>query len=161
MQRMHPTFAGHRPTGGDQRLRRDLPAEHPDRGHRRRHPAVEVVLQSLQVEQLDQGVDHGLPAGHTVDVESHAGAVVNRFTHAAHRSGERRRSMTEPAKMRDHARQSACPSRWTRIRLVEPEVFGGAPATMTTTSPASKPGTSSIAMSTCSTMASVVCDRAG
>ena len=72
MQRMHPALAGHRPAGGDQRLRGDLTAEHPDRRDLRRDPAVQVVLEPLQVEQLDQAVDHGLTARNTVGVERRA-----------------------------------------------------------------------------------------
>ena len=86
MQRMHPALAGHRPAGGDQRLRGDLAAEHPHRRHLRRDAAVQVVLESLQVQQLDQAVDDGLPARNAVDVQGDTsrvaggGQIVTPFT---------------------------------------------------------------------------------
>src|SRR4029077_17134420 len=83
MQRVHTALAGHRPAGGDQGLCGDLATEHADGRHLGGHAAVEVVVDSFQIQKSDQGVHHGLATGDAVTVEGHARGVVNQVTHAA------------------------------------------------------------------------------
>ncbi len=69
---MHPPLGGHGSPSRDQGLTRHLPAEHPHRGLWRAHPAEDVLLDPLEVEERDQPIDDRLPARHAVGRERHA-----------------------------------------------------------------------------------------
>ena len=136
---MHAAARVDRAPGGDQRLPRDLAAEHPGRPVRRADAAEQVQLEPLEVEQRDEVVEGGLPAA----TPSSASAT------AAGRQPDRRSGS------RIRQAWSSSPSRCTRIRLVDPDAPGGEPATITTVSPGLNRPIDRIALSTWRTIASV------
>ncbi len=73
---MDLAVVGDGPAGRDQRLPGHLAAEHPGRAVRRAHPAEQVELELLEVEQLDELVEDGLAArpavGGGLDGNGHA-----------------------------------------------------------------------------------------
>ena len=143
MQRVHGPVRLHGAPGRDQRLPRDLAAEHPRRAVRRADAAEQVQLEPLEVEQRDEVVQRGLAGHHRRPTGSDLRCGPEDVTRAI---------LAEPAAPQAW---SSSPRRCTRIRFVEPDVPGGEPATMTTMSPALNRPIDRIALSTWRTIASV------
>ena len=57
MQRVGGPLVGDGPARGDQRLRRDLPAEDPGHHRAAARAPEDVLLDPLQVEQIEQGIE--------------------------------------------------------------------------------------------------------
>src|SRR5699024_8582576 len=69
VHRVHVTFLGNGAPRRDQRLPRNLPAEHPNRGLRGTHAAENILFDLLQIQQTDQSIQHRLAPHARIRVE--------------------------------------------------------------------------------------------